>query len=65
MRQGHYTGVLYDENTDFSTVTECCRCLSEAEANDEDTLNKRHLSDLLICAGCMGCPTAQSGILKI
>jgi hypothetical protein len=63
MRQGKYTGTLYPDNYDFSTVTECCTCVSERDAMDEESVNARHLKDLMQCVVCCGCPTAQKGIV--
>lgn len=56
---GKFTGKVYDDDYDFSKCPECCVCISDEEANDEDCIVQRHANDLLDCLSCRGCPAAQ------
>ncbi len=59
-RLGKFTKTIYDENYDFSNCPECCTCLTDEEANDEEFINKHHIKDLMDCVACMGCPASQN-----
>ena len=58
-RLGKFTKTIYDENYDFSNCPECCVCLTDEEANNEEFINKHHIKDLMDCVTCMGCPASQ------
>lgn len=58
-RLGKFTGKVYDENYDFSNCPECCVLITEAQANDEQFVSEHHLTDLMDCISCRGCPAAQ------
>lgn len=59
MRLGKFTGTLYQDDYDFESCPECCVCLSDDQANNEDFLSERHAKDILDCISCMGCPAAR------
>lgn len=58
-RLGKFTKKIYDETFDFSKCKECCTCITDEQANDEEFINKKHIKDLATCIFCMGCPAAK------
>lgn len=58
-RLGKFTGIIYDENYDFSQCPECCLCITDEQANDEKFVNDYRVKSLVTCIGCMGCPAAE------
>ena len=58
-RIGKFSGKIYDENFDFSNCKECCVCITDEQANDEDFCKSQHFEDLKHCIGCFGCPMAK------
>ena len=57
-RLGKLTGTIYDNNYDFSQCPECCTCITDEQANDEEFVKQQHLKDLQDCMTCFGCPAA-------
>lgn len=58
-RLGKFTGQVYDENFDTSNIKECCTLITDVEANDDDFIDRHHVSDLMDCVICLGCEEAQ------
>ena len=54
-RLGKLTGTIYD---DLSQCHECCTCITDEQANDEEFIEQQHLKDLRDCVACFGCPAA-------
>lgn len=61
-RLGKYTGKIYTEDKIFN-MEECGVCITDEQAEDEEWISIHHLSDLIECIKCCGCPTAQFGIV--
>lgn len=62
-RLGKFTGQVYDENYDFSKCPECCVCISDEQAEDEQFIQNQHMKDLIDCLGCLGgCPASSRNI---
>lgn len=57
-RLGKLTGTIYDNNYDFSQCPECCTCITDEQANDEEFIEQQHQKDLQDCITCFGCPAA-------
>ena len=62
-RLGFFTGKIYDDK-DYNcrNYPECCLCLSDERAEDEEYLNKERLKNKIKCSGCNGCPASQEAI---
>lgn len=60
MRLGKFTKTIYDESYDFSKCPECCSCITDEQAKDENFIDKHHLEDLKQCIVCFGCPASKS-----
>lgn len=62
-RLGFYTGKIYDDTVDPSTIEECALALNYKEPITDDgpyVVNKR--AELKRrCEGCYGCPESQRG----
>ena len=55
---GKYSGTVYDSKDDG--ITECCRRITEEQANDPEFIKETHLSDLKDCLICgCSCPRAK------
>lgn len=59
-RLGKFTKTIYDESYDFSQCPECCACISNEQANNEEFIDQHHLKDLQDCIRCFGCPASMS-----
>ena len=55
-RLGLYSGHVYGDKEDYSG--ECCKILTEEQANDEKWLEDQRLVNTFKCALCGGCPVA-------
>lgn len=58
-RLGKFTGTIYDEDYDFSQYPECCHCITDEEAKDEEFIIDAHMNDLKDCVMCFGCPASH------
>lgn len=58
-RLGKFTKTIYEDGCDFSQCPECCTQITDEQATDEDFINKRHVSDLMDCVRCFGCPASR------
>lgn len=60
-RLGFYTGKLYDETVDPSTIGECCQTLKWKEPiyDDEELIVKKRAEFKERCKGCNGCQESQ------
>lgn len=58
-RLGKYTGKIYDDDYNFEMCPECCVCISDEDADNEDFVSERHSKDLIGCVSCMGSPAAK------
>ena len=58
-RLGKYTGKIYEDDYNFELCPECCVCISDDDAKNENYISERHNKDLLGCISCMGCPAAR------
>lgn len=56
-RLGLYSGRIYDSGDDYSE--ECCKVLTEEQANDEKWLDDQRLINSFKCMGCYGCPLSS------
>ena len=59
MRLGKFTGKLYSEDYDFSKCPECCLCISDSQAKDEEFISRQKAKNLVTCLSCMGCPASK------
>ena len=55
-RLGVFSGKVYEENVDVSSITECCY-LFESDVEHQQVQNMR---SALRCLSCNGCPMAQN-----
>ena len=53
-RLGHFTGQIYNDDTDFSKVGECCRILTRDEENNPEILEKIRIKNKVNCILCAG-----------
>ena len=56
---GKFTGTIYDDN---DNPQECCTCISDEQANDDNWQTMKHALDTLDCDGCLGCPESRKAI---
>lgn len=59
-RLGKYTGKIYSDE-EKSEIRECCLCISDEQAENEEFVKQRHFDDLRTCVLCGGCPEAGVG----
>ena len=64
-RLGKFTGQVYDQ-ADFENgkIHECATLITDDQANDEKFIEEHHLTDLMACVKCFGCPEAQRGRIE-
>lgn len=53
---GKYTGKVYEDKTEME---ECGVIITDEQSKDEQWCQQHHLTDLLDCVTCGGCPVAQ------
>lgn len=61
LRMGFYTGKIYDNSVDISTIKECCQILNDREFHNRN-LDKKRLELKLRCVGCNGCEESQKNM---
>lgn len=61
-RIGKFTGVIYDEDYDFSLCQECCICVSEKDINDVDYIRDLKIRNQIDCIMCRGCPASKINV---
>lgn len=59
-RIGFFTGKIYEEVTDPSTIKECCTMLNDKDPviHDEEARKRCHEKLKHRCIGCYGCPAS-------
>ncbi len=60
-RMGFFTGKIYDENVDVSTIKECCECinLGDVVLKNSDLMNEKRKRLRQECEGCYACEEAM------
>ena len=59
-RVGFYTGRIYPDDVDTSTIGECCTLISKEDEEDEERVQLLRLRGKVMCAQCPGgCPESQ------
>ena len=62
VRLGKYSGRIYEEN-EVHAMEECGDCITDEQSKDENWTSKHHVSDLMECVKCCGCPLSQRGVI--
>lgn len=57
-RLGKFSGKIY-EYDEIKTIEECCLCITDEQANDEEFISNYRSKSLLDCIGCNGCPLSN------
>lgn len=55
---GFYTGKIYDDDQRHS-AKECCHCITDQQASDDEWIREQHLKDIASCLFCNGCPESN------
>lgn len=55
---GLFSGKIYEES-EKSSMKECGRQISDEDAVNSELIGDMHVSDLMACVTCFGCPMAQ------
>ena len=58
---GFFTGRIYSDE-ERRNARECCHVITNQQANDEGFIAMQHMSDLMTCLRCIGCPEAKGEI---
>lgn len=64
VRLGYYTGKLYEEGTDVSTIRECCAVLNFKPPvyDDEELVVLKRTELKKRCVGCFECQEAKNDL---
>lgn len=59
-RLGCYTGTVYPNDVDTSTIGECCVCIPPEHEDNQEWIQKETLRNKIRCGGCPGgCPKSM------
>lgn len=56
---GMFSGTIYPDDEARRNAQECCRIITDEQANDEVWYVNQRASDIQECIRCMGCPRSQ------